>query len=158
MPKQEQFNPLDSKYKKVTDLPVENQEYYKDVEGGFARKEAKEDIGKLKYDVETENEEISKGTIKGEYKGYQIYLEVKYNKDNIEIFSGSINNQKLTNQDAQSLYFKLRNDMDEPYQDDRRIDLEKEKKELTEKGIEQQAKKDQYKKQITPMVKDILKE
>lgn len=46
----EQFNPHDSKYKKISDLPNEEQENFVDVDGGFVRKEV------LKADEEWQEE------------------------------------------------------------------------------------------------------
>jgi hypothetical protein len=49
------FNPFDPKYKKVEDLPEEEQAGFSNVEGGFVRKEAKEEFNDAEKIVELAN-------------------------------------------------------------------------------------------------------
>ena len=58
MEKQEQFNPRDEKYKKVADLPEDQQQNFADTEnGGFVKKEVLESDEGLKTEAERRNKE-----------------------------------------------------------------------------------------------------
>lgn len=64
----EKFNPYDQAYKKVSDLPVDEQDNFKDIEGGFIKKTFLENIDEVRSDEEflmrmPENTEINNNKI-----------------------------------------------------------------------------------------------
>ena len=65
----EKFNPFDPEYKKVADLPKEEQKNFKDVEGGFVKNTAFENIDEARADEEflmkmPDGEEVDNDLIK----------------------------------------------------------------------------------------------
>lgn len=63
------FDPRDEKYKKVADLPEDQQKNFADIKGGFITKEADEYSDKFRSDVARRNPETLGGKIINKLKG-----------------------------------------------------------------------------------------